>query len=400
MARLKPHPESLSVGALLTVLVALGQISTALYIPSMPSLVEALATDAAHVNLTLTVFLCGFAVSQLVYGPLSDRFGRRPVLMAGMTLFLVASFACSFAPSIEALIAARFVQAVGACTGPVLGRAMVRDIYGRERAARALAYIGMAFAVSPAIVPIIGGYLQVWFGWRASFVFLSGIGGLIVLASWWMLEETNRRKDPNALDLGAMGRNFAMLLTSPVYMGYTLSVSFVFAALMSFVAVAPFVFIDTIGLSPDRFGMLAIFNAVGVLLGNGLAGRLTLRMGIERMVLLGILLVLAGGGVMTAIAASGHIGVAAIIGPMLLFFTGMGIVFPNAMAGAMAPFPKATGAASALLGFLQMAMAAGAGTLAGRLSHQTQLPLALLILGFGTAALVAFGMLVWRRRMN
>ena len=398
MRRPKPHLESLSVGALLTVLVALGQITTALYIPSMPSLVEALDTDAGHVNLTLTVFLVGFAVSQLVYGPLSDRVGRRPALVGGMVLMLAASFACAFAPTVEVLIAARFVQAVGACAGPVLGRAMVRDIYGRDRAAKALAYIGMAFAVSPAIVPIIGGYLQVWFGWRASFFFLTAVGTAILAAVWMMLEETNRRRDPDALNLGTMAGNFRALLSSPIFLGHALSLSLIFGGLFAYVAVSPFVFIEGIGLTPDHYGMLAVFNAAGVLMGNALAGRLTMRLGVERMVLMGILLALAAAVLLTALAAAGYLGVAVIIGPMVLFFIGMGIVFPNAMAGALGPFPKTAGAASALLGFLQLGVAAVASTIAGWLPHATQLAMALAILGFTLAALGAFMALVWRRQ--
>ena len=175
-ARSKPHPESLSVGALLTALVALGQISTSIYIPSLPFLVDALDTTAEDVNLTLSVFLFGFAICQLVYGPLSDRFGRRPVLVAGVGLYVAASFACVFATSIETLIAGRFVQGMTACSGPVLGRAIVRDIYGPTRSAKVMAYIGVALAISPAVAPIIGGYLQVWFGWRANFVLLGVVG--------------------------------------------------------------------------------------------------------------------------------------------------------------------------------------------------------------------------------
>ena len=394
--RRKPRPESIAVGALLTVLVALGQISTALYIPSMPSLVVALGTDAGMVNLTLSVYLAGFAVSQLVYGPLSDRFGRRRVLLAGMTLYLLASLGCAVSPTIGTLMTGRFLQALGACAGPVLGRAIVRDIYGADRAAQALAYIGMAFAISPAITPMIGGFLQVWFGWQANFLFLAGLGASILLAVAVMLEETNLEPDPRALDLRDMARNYATLLSTPVYLGHTFGLALIFGGLMAYVAVSPFLFIDVLGLSPDRFGMLAIFNAAGTLIGNGIAGRLTMRLGVVRMVLLGIVMSLAGAATMTAIALGGHMSVAAIIAPMAVFLAGMGVVFPNAMAGAMGPFPRMAGAASAFLGFTQMAVAAVASIVAGWLPQQTQLPMSLVILGFSAAALVVFVPLVWR----
>ena len=154
---------------LLTALVAFGAISTDLYLPSLPAIGAGFAADISQVQLTLSVFLVGFAVSQAVYGPLSDRFGRRPVLLGGLSIYLIASLACMTAPGIGSLIAWRFVQALGACTGVVLGRAIVRDVYGREGAARMLSYMGMAMALAPALGPILGGYLQVWFGWRANF---------------------------------------------------------------------------------------------------------------------------------------------------------------------------------------------------------------------------------------
>ena len=291
----RPHPESLTIGALLTVLVALGQITISLYVPSMPSLVAELGTSAERVSLTLSLFLAGFAVAQLVYGPLSDRFGRRPVLLCGIVLYLVASLICALATTIEALIAARVVQGMGACVGPVLGRAIVRDVYGRERAAQVLAYIGLAFAVSPAVTPIIGGYLQVWFGWRANFFLLSAVGALVLWAVWLLLDETNRRTDPDALHPRAMARNYLHMLSTPEYVGYMLSLGCVFAGLVAYIAVAPFVFIDTIGLTPDVFGLVNIFNVVGFFIGTLAAGRLTPSVGLARMVGVGIVLCLLGG---------------------------------------------------------------------------------------------------------
>ncbi len=398
--RPKPHPKSLAVGAVLTVLVALGQISTSVYIPSMPSLVGALETTPDRVNLTLSVFLAGFAVSQLVYGPLSDRYGRRRVLVGGLSLFLLASLACTAANSIEALSAARFVQAVGACSGPVLGRAIVRDVYGGAGAAKAMAYIGVAFAISPAITPIIGGYLQVWFGWRANFVFLAFVAVAVQSAVLLMLEET--RPDPGfrTFRLRDMARSYMKLVTSPVYMGYALSVAFVFAGLMAYTAVAPFVFIDLLAIPPDTFGLLSLFNVLGFLGGSITAGRLTMKLGPARMVLIGIGLAAVGGTAMSLIALAGHLSVAAVIGPMIFFMAGMGIVFPNALAGAMAPFPYTAGAASALVGFLQMSVAAAAAAFAGRLPIDSQTPMALVIAGAVALALIAFLTLAWPRRFK
>lgn len=397
--RATPHPKSLAFGALLTVLVALGQISNSVYIPSMPALVMALDTDMARVNLTFTVFLAGFAVSQVVYGPLSDRFGRRRVLLGGLVLYFVASVGCAVSSTIETLIAARFAQAVGACAGPVMAYAIVRDVYEREYAARVLAYIGVAFAISPAIMPIIGGYLQAWFGWRANFLFLSAVAGSVLLAVWWMLGETVAQPDPRATRPSQIARTFVLLLRSREFLGCMLSVAFIFAGLMAYTASAAFLFVDTLGLSPERFGVLAVFNVIGFLAGTLSAGRWTLRVGIASMVMAGTLLALTGGVAMAVIALTGHLGVAAILGPMMVYLAGMGLVMPNAIAGAMAPFPKVAGTASALLGFCQMAIAAAASLAVGWMPQHSQLPLAVVVTATAALATTAFTALVWRRRV-
>lgn len=394
----KPNPETLVVGALLTALVALGQISMSVYLPSLPSLVETLGTTAERVNLTLSVFLAGFAVSHLVYGPLSDRFGRRPVLLFGVALYFVASLACALSPTIEALIAARFLQSVGACAGPVIGRAVVRDVYGPDRSAKALAYIGVAFAVSPAVTPIIGGYLHVWFGWRANFFFMAGVAVVVLTCVWTLLEETNTQFKDRKLHLGSIAATYGMLLRSPGFLGHMFAFSFIFGGLMAFTAASPFLFIDVLGLSPDRFGLIIIFNVFGFLAGTLAAGRLAGRYSVETMAWAGILISLAGGAAMAAFALAGHIGAAALIVPMGVFLAGMGIVFPNCMAGAMAPFPKDAGAASALMGAFQMAVASAASVAAGWLPRDSAMGVALVITALALAALAAFSGLTRRRR--
>ncbi|MBC8158384.1 MAG: multidrug effflux MFS transporter [Alphaproteobacteria bacterium] len=390
----KPHPESLAIGALITAMIALGQISISVYVPSMPSMVEAFDTTAERVTLTFTVFLAGFAISQLIFGPLSDRYGRRPVLLMGFVVYFVGSLACVFAGSIEALIAGRLLQSVGACSGAVLGRAIVRDVYGPARAAKALAYIGIAFSLSPAISPIIGGYLQVWFGWRSVFAFLTGVSVILVVLAWSLLEETNRDPDPHALHLGGMARNFATIMRNPVFIGHMVAMSLVFAGLMSFVALAPFLIIDTLGLKPHHFGLVAALSSIGTLGGNLSAGYFTLKVGIERMVLIGILLALAGSGLMAISGLAGYFNVVLLSLSINIFLWGMGIVFPNAMAGALAPFGRMAGTASALMGFVQMAAGAGAAQLAGFLPHHSQWPLGLMMAGMTAVALIVFLVLV------
>ena len=392
------HPESLVVGALLTALVALGQISTSIYIPSMPSIVSELATTPAHVNLTLSGFLLGFAVCQMAFGPLSDHFGRRPVLFVGLGLYLASSLLCAFASTIAALILGRVLQGMAACAGPVLGRAIVRDIYGPGRTAAAMAYIGAALAISPAVAPIIGGYLQVWFGWRSAFAFLTAVGVLIFAASWRLLAETSPRATSSHANTPGLGSSCALLLRDRRYLGYTLVVSFIFAGLMAFAAGGPFIFIELLGMRPDHYGMLSIFTVVGYLVGSLTAGRLTRRLPVNRLVLLGVAVSLLGGGLLAGLVAFAPLSVASIIAPMTIFTAGLGVALPAGMAGAMAPFPQIAGAASALLGFVQMLVAAAASFAVGALPHGSALPMAMVIAAGALAALLSFTSLVLRAR--
>ena len=390
----KPHPESLTIGALITAMIALGQISISVYVPSMPSLVEAFGTTAERVTLTFTIFLAGFAISQLAFGPLSDRFGRRPILLMGFGVFFAASLGCVFAGSIEELIVGRLFQSVGACSGAVLGRAIVRDVYGPARAARALAFIGIAFSLSPAVSPIIGGYLQVWFGWRSVFAFLTGISVVLMVLAWTLLEETNQHPNPRATDPTGILHNFTIILRNPVFIGHLVALALVFGGLMAFVALAPFLMIDALGLKPHHYGLVAALSSIGTLGGNLSAGFLTLKFGIERMVIFGVLLALAGSLLMAGSGLAGYFNVVLLVLSINIFLWGMGIVFPNAMAGALAPFGRMAGSASALLGFVQMAAGAGAAQLAGFLPHHSQWPLGLMMTGLTATALIVFLSLV------
>ncbi len=383
-----PRPDSLAVAALLTLAVALGPMSTDFYLPSLPTLAAYFATDAARVQLTLSVFLGGFALGQLACGPLSDRFGRRPVLLAGLGLYAAASLACMLAPGIEALIAARFVQALGAATGPVLGRAVVRDVYGREGAARMLSYIGAAMALAPLVGPVIGGYLTVWFGWRANFLVLTAYGALILVGVWAALQETNPHLGA-AANPRQMLRTYRGFLGSREYLGYVLCNSGAFGGLFAFISGSSFVFISVLGLAPNQFGLCFATAVAGYIAGTMIAGRITMKHGIARMVQVGAALCAASGLAMAALALAGLETVWSLLGPMTLFTAGVGFVMPNSMAGAIGPFPANAGAASALLGFIQMTLAAGVGIAVGAAFDGTARPMAVAIALTGLGALAS-----------
>ena len=370
------RPNGLVVTALLTALVALGPMSTDLYLPSLPGLLRHFDADIAEVQLTLSVFLVGLAVGQLVYGPLSDRFGRRPVLLAGLILYVVASVICALAPSVPTLIAARLLQATGACAGPVVCRAVVRDVHGREGAARILSYMGAAMALAPALGPILGGFVEAWLGWRANFAILCIYGAVGLALTAAILPETAPHRGESGGGLDAALRGYLGLLGQRVYIGFVLCCALAYGGIFCFISGSSFVFVDIIGLAPQLYGVCFGTIVLGYILGTLVGGRLTRRIGVERLVRTGGLISAVGGLALLLSVWTTGASVAGILLPTVIYMVGTGLVLPNAMAGAIGPFPRMAGTAAALLGFVQMGLAAAGGVAIGHLANGTAIPMA------------------------
>ncbi len=395
-------PNSFPVTVLLTALVALGPLSTDLYLPSLPSLARYFAVGVDDIQLTLSVFLVGLATAQLVYGPLSDRFGRRPVLLVGLAIYVIASFVCMLSPSVPVLVVARFVQAVGACVGPVLGRAVVRDVYGREGAARVLAYMSAAMALAPAIGPILGGFLEEWFGWRINFLALLIYGSAGLLFAWRILPETNKAPDLQAAQFVRIILGYRGLLNHRAYVGYVFCCAFAYSGIFAFISGSSYVLQEVVGLGPIGFGLCFAGVVIGYIIGTIVAGRLSRRLGIDRLIAVGAGIGVAGGALLLALALagstrSGLAGALLIVGPMLVFMIGVGLVLPNSIAGAIGPFPRAAGAASALLGFTQMTAAAAIGIAVAALYDGSSIPMTATIAAVALGVPLAFWLLVRRR---
>jgi DHA1 family bicyclomycin/chloramphenicol resistance-like MFS transporter len=384
------------VEVLLTAVVGLGALSIDMFLPSLPAIATAFASPPATVQLTITLFLMAFAAAQLIYGPLSDRFGRRGVLIVGLALYAAAGLACALAPTIGILIGARVLQALGGGAGPVVARAVIRDLYDRERAARVFSYMAMVQSLNPMLAPVVGGYLHEAFGWRAIFHVLAGAGALFVALMAAGVRETNVRRDPTALQPGALGRNVAVLLTDRAYVAYVLVNALMFGGQFAFISGSSFVLIGILGVSPSAFGFCFGAVALGIMTGTFLSGRFGGRLGLERTILCGTSLGAAAGLVLTALAWSGVLSVASIVAPMYVFAVGLGLTLPNGMAGAIGPFPQMAGLAAAVAGFLQMTGSALYAVAVGRFYDGTARPMTTAIALAGVLALVCF----WRLRLR
>ena len=323
----------------------------------MPLMAEEFDVPPSTMQLAVTLFLMAFAASQLVYGPASDRFGRRPMLMVGLAMFIAGGVVALFATSAEMLIAGRVVQGVGGGAGPAIGRAVVLDVFGRARAARVLAYMTIATPLAPAIAPIIGGVLHEAFGWRSVFVALIGIGVFLLVTYRLLLPETNLRRDPAALSGIQMARNYGELLRSRSFVAYSLAIGLMFSGQLVFISGSSFVLIDELGLSAAMFGLAFGFVAVGIMGGAWLSSRLVDRWQARRVVLLGAIVATGASGFMAALAWAGAANAWAVLLPMFVTAGGFGIARPPAMAGALIPFQHMAGLASAVLGFAQMIFA-------------------------------------------
>jgi DHA1 family bicyclomycin/chloramphenicol resistance-like MFS transporter len=364
---------------LLIAATSLGPLTINIFIPSMPGLARDFATDYATVQLTLTLYLIGIGAGQLVWGPMSDRFGRRPVMIAGLGVFTAGSLFCLLAPSIEALVAGRVVQAIGGCAGLVMARTILRDVYARERAASMLAYVTVGMVLAPMLAPTIGGYLDAWFGWRASFAVLLAVGLATVAATVVTLAETHHARSVFA-GVGAMTLGFVALLRRRVFCGYAFQVAMGFAVYMTFLAAAPYLMLETFGYTPEAMGPYFIVVGGCYAFGNLVAGRISQRLGVDRMIGLGLTIQIVGmaGGI--GLALAGWDGPFGLFAPVGVASIGQGFCIPNGTVGAVSVDPTRVGAAAGLAGFLTMALGAPASYLGGVIAPGGTLPVLLAIL--------------------
>jgi len=391
------RPDTLALTALLALLTAVGPMSVDLYLPSLPELGRVFGASVPQVQLTLSGYLLCFAIGQIVFGPISDHVGRKPVLLAALSLYVAVCLSCMFATSIEMLIALRCLQALGVAGAPVLARAIVRDLYHGVRAGRELARMGSITALAPVVAPSLGGILQSTFGWRASFLGMAALGLCAIVLVVRLLPETMKQPPKHPMSLLSIIRGYGIFLRHRTFRIYLAIVSASYGGLFAWISGSSFVLQDLYGLSPLLFGLVFAAATLGYGMGTLLAARLVVRIGIDRTIVCGGVALAVGGLAMAAAIALGATSPAALAVPMALYLCGLGLAMPQSMAGALMPFPERAGAVSSLLGFLQQATASAIGIAVGQMLGSSALPLAAIVAAMGVLALA---LALFRRSMG
>ena len=366
----------------LALLLGIQPITTDLYLPALPGLTQELGASMAQAQLTLTALLLAFGVSQLFWGPLSDRFGRRPVLLLGMTAYVLASIGSAFSPTIDLLVIWRTVQGAAMGAGVMCARAIVRDLYTPAQGASVMSKALSGLGVIACLSAPLGGLLTSVFNWHAAMLALSVFAAVTLGLIALRFKETVPHKNPRALQLATLARTWLAIAGNPTFLAFTALTTFAYSGLFTFLASSSFVFIRVLGLTTTEYGVVMFANSFVYLLGTFLCRRLLVRWGVRRAVAIAGALTLSGGMVMAALALAGVQSWWAIELPFFLFMLGHGIHNPCGQSGAVGPFPQAAGAASALNGFIAMVSAFATGQWLGM--HMD-----------GTAQPLIFGILFW-----
>lgn len=370
-------------------------LSTDLYLASLPHLTVAFETTPAAVQLTLSLFVAGFGLAQLASGPLSDRFGRRPVLLGGLLVYIAASLACAAAPTLVVLLVGRFVQAIGCCTAVVVARALIRDLYAPSEGAKVLARASSLLSLAPILGPVIGGYLQIAFGWRAAFLFHTGFATMLIFAVRRWLRETNAMRNPDALRPPQLFAIYRRIATTAAFWAWALPGALSYASIFVFISGSSFVLIEVLGVPTQFYGYCFAFGVFGYLAGTLVCRRLIQRIGLPRTLSVGVSLSLAAGTTFLTLTLAGLVHWSVVVACLFLTMFAHGINFPTAQSGAVGPFPKEAGAAAGFLGFVTMVAAMGAGTAVGASHDGTVAPLARLAAIVGSAVFLSAW---WLRR--
>lgn len=371
MATAQPRPPSM---LLLFAMIYAGQMATTIYLPGLPDIARDLDTTLSAAQTLVAAYLGAFAFSQLFMGPLSDRFGRRPVILAGLGLFTLSSILCVLVPNIATLFSARFAQAAGACATIVVGRAMIRDTAEGVAAAQAMSWFAIAMAVGPATAPFIGGLLTAWFGWQSTFITTALVGAVVLVIVIFNLEETlppQSRRPPRASEL-VIG--YMRLLANPVFVGYTMVVSFASGSIQTYITAIPIVFLVLMHVSPQAMGAYIMIMPMIFVVGTYVSRLLTARLPIDRIILIGVAFSATGGLLQVVFGVWGVTTPYPVLVAIATSNFGTGMVFSNCYAQALTTVPPSSaGQASALGGFMHMGWGGILSIIVANLTHTSSL---------------------------
>lgn len=394
MTLFDPRQHMVRLVFILGAITALTPLAIDMYIPAFPQIAADFGVPVARVELSLTFFLIGLAIGQLFYGTISDKYGRKKPLYAGMLLAIGATITCAFIKDPNLFLFCRFVQAIGICGGAVIARAMVRDLFNHHESARFFSFLILVMGVAPILAPLLGGYVAEYMGWHAIFLFIGGFTTLLLITVAAALPETN--KGNPEVRISRSFQAYREVLRDPSFLRMALSGAFVMAGMFAYVTGSPFVFIQYYGIPADKFGWVFGLNALGFIVMSQVNRTLITRFKFESILKTGflivgfacLLLILAG------LANAPMIGFGAAI---FLYVATMGVVLPNSAAMAMAEQASRAGSASAMLGSLQFGIAFVASGAIGLAHAQTQLPLAIVVGSFGLAGAAIYLWPVLRR---
>lgn len=365
MERTKHMPNVLATNVILSGLAAFGIFSTSIYLPSLPALVHEFNTDQASVQMTLTLFFLGASLGGLMLGPLADYFGRLKVAHWGITIFMIATVAGTFTDSIGMFIFWRFIQGLAGSTGPLLSRAIARDLFSGQELTRMMSQVMMVISVSPAIAPIIGGYLQVHFGWEYAFYFLSMSAGMVLLLILIFLPETNQNLRQNEIHPLQVTKSYLSLLRDGRFLSYGSILAGVFVALFIFITMSPFIFQKEFGWAPEEYAWVSAMVTVGNVAGFATANRLTGIVQPRTLILYGLCLTLGSTVYLIGASSMGWMNDIGVLIFIIMFLGFSAVAIANCAASAMQLFPKSAGVASALIGSIQIGSGAIGSTIAG-----------------------------------
>jgi DHA1 family bicyclomycin/chloramphenicol resistance-like MFS transporter len=358
----------------LGMLLAITPMAVDMYLPALPTIGRALAADQDRVQLSLSGFFFAFAIGQLVWGPIGDRYGRRGPSLIGLLLFVAGSAGCWLAEDALALAGWRVVQALGASAATVLARAMVRDVFDKDRSASVLSLMMLVMGAAPMLAPVVGSQILKIADWRAIFVVL-GLLGLLPLVPLWRQPETLPAARRRSAGAASVAGAYMRLLRDGRYLGYVAAGSGILGAMFAYISGTPYVYIEIFGVGPDMFSLLFGLNVAGMMAASYLNSRLALRYGSDRAMRIGLVASVGFAAVLLAAGITGAFRLAGIVVPLFLFLACMGLIGANAMAGALADHPQIAGAASALAGFTQFVVGAVAGLLVAGLADGTPVPM-------------------------